>query len=397
MKVLACTRDLRESIAEIRVVRPLGDLAADGRIALRLRSFHELRFSDLHWPDVAVLQRALDPAMLPLIRRLRAAGVGVIYEIDDLLLDPAPHLAQCEMLRASATTVRTLMKSAHLVTVSTARLANALAAELGTEASSLHVVPNIGRPLVDARATHRADTPAVLLLASSDVLQLETLQAALARTLSSAQRELRLITVGPVADGLAALGLPQGRLQALPLMPHERFVSLLASLTNPVALMPLDDSAFSRCKSAVKYFDYALAGVPVVCVRRPPYVDVVKHGKTGWLVDDSAADWQQAIEFATTDLAARRRVADAARAAVLREHSPRQMEQAWLAALVRGGELGGPRRDLGASQRTLDALRDLLGMPARALRRANRARLERRARRWIDSPHSARATTTQPT
>ena len=50
-----------------------------------------------------------------------------------------------------------------------------------------------------------------------------------------------------------------------------------------VAIAPLEDDAFTRCKSDLKYLDYAALGIPGVFSDVRPYRDTVRHRETGLL------------------------------------------------------------------------------------------------------------------
>jgi GT2 family glycosyltransferase/ADP-heptose:LPS heptosyltransferase len=62
------------------------------------------------------------------------------------------------------------------------------------------------------------------------------------------------------------------------------------------AVVPLLDSPFTRAKSPVKFFEYALASVPAVFSNVLPYRDIIKDGQTGILAADSTWSWMQSLE-----------------------------------------------------------------------------------------------------
>ncbi len=67
-----------------------------------------------------------------------------------------------------------------------------------------------------------------------------------------------------------------------------------------IAIAPLVDSAFTRCKSSIKFFEYSMFKIPVLASRVYPYYvpvwgrDVITHGKTGLLVQPN--EWFDALE-----------------------------------------------------------------------------------------------------
>jgi len=380
LRVLAMSRDTHGAISQIRLVRPLMQLAQAGQLTLRLRDFHTRRRGDDHWADVVVLQRATSPLQHRWLQHWQALGVAVVCEIDDLLTAPAPHLAQHDALLASQPALRALLADADVITASTAPLAQALAVALGPNAPPARLVPNCSIGFDGQPALHDAQRPISLIVASSDRQQLGALGDALTELLArndaaaSHRQPIALWGVGPVAAALQARGLPH---RALPLLPVDQFLPTLAALPNPVGLLPLDGSDFSRCKSAVKFFDYAMAGIPSLCADRAPYRAVVRPGATGWLCADERGAWALALSDVCAQAERRQAVAAAARADVLAHHTLAQMAQAWLAALAQAAARR-QRQPARWPRRAGDALIDAATAPWAALREANRRRLRQR-------------------
>jgi ADP-heptose:LPS heptosyltransferase/GT2 family glycosyltransferase len=94
---------------------------------------------------------------------------------------------------------------------------------------------------------------------------------------------------------------------------YEAHLARLHHFGLDAAIVPLLNSPYARAKSPVKFFEYALAGVPAVYSSLPPYVDVVRDGHTGLLADDSTAAWVHALEMLLNDAPCRERIAGEAR------------------------------------------------------------------------------------
>jgi len=374
MKILATTTRVQSLIAEIRMIMPLTALTARRGWTLRAEPFHLCSTRDLAWADVLVMQRGTSSRHLRLAQRMLHLGGAVIYEIDDLLTDPADHLLHHAQLRRSARWVERCIAVADIVTASTHRLAQALS----PHARETLVVPNYAFPGFEAPpAPADPAAPCTVLLASSDRVAALPLIDALRDLQSEYNQRLRLVVVGIAAASLADTGLAY---ETHPLMPRADFVAFARGLPNVVATIPLDDSRFSACKSAIKWFDYAVAGVPTLCSSVAPYTDVIEDGITGALVMNSREDWTAALRRAIDDSAWRARIAHAAAATVHERFSFELTIQAWGQALATAQNL---RRARGAVQLTLGwRLGELLLSPFDALfiaaRRANRRRLDRR-------------------
>ncbi len=376
LRVLAAAADPAATITRIRLGDPISALFSGQAGELQLRPLHDVPLAALDWADVLVVQRGTTPRHLALMQAAATRGRAVIYDIDDLLTEAAPHLVHAESLVRAAPWVRAGLQAADLVTVSTPRLAEMLQ----LQQSRYHVVPNTAFALgattgADPLPAQRADEPVTVLVAGSDRVAGGVAWQALAAAERAAAGRLRVLAVGPVQADLAQAGV---QCERLPLMPREAFVRWAHEQPNPLALIPLDDSRFSAGKSAIKWYDYSEAGVPTLASDAGPYRDNLDHGRTGWLVGPSLADWQAALDAALTDAAGRLRIASAARAHVRQHHHAALMAQAWGDALVRACHTAAGRGPAALPAPWMETLRERVDGLLRALRRWNRKRLARR-------------------
>jgi hypothetical protein len=372
VRLLALAGDIDALIAEIRLRTPLQALVQRGGFSLEARSFHDCSAADLRRADVLIVQRGLNQRVARLQRQMRRQGGTVLYEIDDLLTELPDHVSNQGRILARRHDLLDCMRQADLVTVSTERLGRTLMPP------HWRVIPNYALPLGDAAMPPlRADRPVTFVLASMEALAPHALYQAL-RGLPAGLA--CVVAVGPAAASLAAAGVA---VESHPLMPRQAFLAWVRALPNPVAVIPLEDSRFAACKSAIKWFEYGEAGVPVLCSDVSPYREVVDPGRTGWLVASDASAWQHALTQVAMDGERRQQVARAAREAVRARHTLDLTVQAWASAITHARQL----RQQAASPsapgltRWRDALAfalDAVGLP---LRRFNRARLARRQQR----------------
>ncbi len=315
MKLLAVAGDIGALIADIRLVTPLQALMHAQGGSLVLRSLHDCTQADLAAADVLVLQRGASARAWRLQQAMRQRGGTVVAEIDDLLTDLPPHIGNQVAVRAQRPWIARCLLDADMVTVSTARLGAELRSELGL--ARTYVVPNSAWSLGDLPLpAAQPGQPVHLLLAAMDHLAVPWLLPALRAVQGP---DVRIVVVGPAAGALAAAGLD---VQAHPLMPRARFIELARSLPNALAVIPLEHSRFAACKSAIKWFEYGEAGVPVLCSDVSPYREVVEHGATGRLVANQTAAWEGALREAVAGADWRARTARAARERVRERHAP---------------------------------------------------------------------------
>jgi 2-polyprenyl-3-methyl-5-hydroxy-6-metoxy-1,4-benzoquinol methylase len=295
------------SLADIRLRQPLERWTIRVGGHMRILNLGDVTVDDLCWGDVFVFQREADPLTLKLLRFLKAHGKKVIFEIDDLLCDLPPFLKHhIDAFERNRHYFEQVLADVDAVTVTTQRLCDALAAEGG----KTFLVPNCAETHMSELAAHTQvpSNQVSLIVASSDRVLVDFLIPAL----KDVQDRLgvKIVAVGPPAEVLASAGLA---VDAHPNMNYHMFKSFAAAQTNCVGIIPLDDSRFSSCKSPIKFFDYALAGIPTICSAVPPYSDVIQDGEHGILSANTTQAWISHIEALVFDAQVRHRLSSHAR------------------------------------------------------------------------------------
>lgn len=364
LNLLAAADDIESTITDIRLRTPLRALTGRGGFALIEKSFFACTPADLDAADVFIAQRPSTARAWSLIERMHRRGGRVVCEVDDLLTAFAPHLAQAAEAAARADWARRCLGLADAASVSTAHLGRALAPHVAHWVE----VPNYAWPQEVPASNHAGSV--TLLIVASDRMAADFLYGPLRRLQAARGDAFRVVCVGPPAAQFAEAGVV---VQALPLMPRAELLAMARAQPDPVALIPLDDSEFSACKSAIKFFDYAAIGVPVICSDLTPYREVLRHGVTGCLVANDEAAWTAALQQVLEDGPTRRAWAEAAQRDATERFSLALTVAAWQSLLLslpprrpppRGGLISG-----------------WWGAVAAALLQANRARLARRRAR----------------
>ena len=287
-KVLCLLPRASWSVGDIRIVGPLGRYC--DRFGGQIRVRQSCRLEDIKWADVLVVQRNPSLNVLAAMRLAFNVDMPVVYDIDDLLTEVPPFLQSHEALQAARGPIIACLGAADVVTTTTPRLKEQLLAH----AETVCVIPNCADATeVDVAAKHSAAGPVTLLVASTDTVRVDMVIPALRRVAQTHGDRVRIAAIGPIAHELHRNGVP---VMAHPIMSYAEFRGYLAGLTNAVGVIPLKDSLFSSCKSAIKYVDYAFAGIPAVCSAVSPYNDVVRDGAAGLLVPNVEADWFNALD-----------------------------------------------------------------------------------------------------
>ena len=337
------------------------------RLLLPLQHLTVARDLSMSWgrdyrpADVVIVERSWDQNVegaRRLVERARFDGATLIYSIDDNLLDlPATWFTP-----SHRAVVELLAREADGVVVSTEPLAQRMA-ELNRR---VIVVPNAldERLLEDFylpggdEGADSTGSPRKLVLGymgtSTHDDDLEMVIPALRNILRRHAGRLEFQLVGAVArpSTLAALeGLPVTVLRAGDGVEYPEFVRWMGrNVRWDVAIAPLRDTPLNRCKSDVKFLDYAALGVAGVYSRGPAYERTVRHGETGLLADDHATSWEENLETLVCDEARRRSVAEKAREHVLSCRTLRRRAHEWRDAIASiassagatgAGELGG--------------------------------------------------------
>ncbi|HXK17589.1 MAG TPA: glycosyltransferase, partial [Polyangiaceae bacterium] len=246
----------------------------------------------------------------------RQHKVPLVLDLDDDLLnvptDKDPTLGF--MLYRPA--MVELLKATSMLTVSTEPLAKAYAGLT----RSVRIVPNRLDPRVWLEPLERDPNPpkgfdedaAIRVLYMGSPTHHEDLQLilpAFARLRSKHRVQLHTI-------GVTGAKTPEGFRPIVP--PHPRYDHFIAWFRSIVghfdlAVAPLLDTPFNRCKSDLKFLEYAACGLPVVASRVVPYSLTVRDGEDGLLADNDEDSWFNAIESLVLQPELRARLGAAAR------------------------------------------------------------------------------------
>ena len=322
-RILCLPPMMSSSLYTIRLSDPLTRLTEIFGGEVRSTEPFLVSDEDITWCNTVVLQRESNEHLLELMRQLRGAGKRVIFDIDDLLIDVPDYLSVAEHCRAIRPHLEAMLREVDAVSVSTSELHAALT----PYNPNVFVTPNYAWS-PEAPVDHYDDPsqPVRVIVASSDSVRVDFLFDSLAHIVASEALNVELVGIGPPGQYLSERGLP---IAVLPLMPHEQFKRFISSHDNTIALIPLDDNRFNRCKSAIKFFDYALAGVPCICSAVAPYTAVIDHQDNAVLCADDEAAWTESITLLASDAGRRAELATAARARCVRDHNLDATASAW--------------------------------------------------------------------
>ncbi len=269
----------------------------------------------LAWADVVIIQR-LFPARVTAetLRAIRDSGKLVIYESDDLLVDPDIVPAKVRKLVAnSAAYIRDVLGWADLVTVST----EALREEYSAYNPNVVVLPNmVDETLWQAPRSGRDDDVVRLVYAgtASHEEDFQGVIAALEQLLERHPQGLELVFMGYLPERFA----DHPRVRFIDFnTSYADYLKTLQALQPDIAVAPLLDNRYNLVKSNIKWLEYTMAGAVGVYSNVLPYQHSVQDGVNGFLVGDRADEWLARLELLVSDGALRHAMAQQARRDVL--------------------------------------------------------------------------------
>ena len=298
-------------------------------------STRALDVDELFGYEAVVLQQPRGAGWLKLIRRLQAAGVTVLFEIDDdihAVRKHAGHVNRVHYSKAALRDTELNMRACDGLIVSTEFLAQRYRAlnphvwvcRNGLDRGRYALTPPRGGAHVTigwaGGSGHR----------EAMVPWLE----AVVRVMD-ARPHVRFMSVGePFADVLArrfgaerAISVPFSELDSYP-----------AALANfDVAIAPAGPTNFHRAKSDLRWLEASALGVPAIA--DPVVYHEIEDGVTGFHAASTGEVERILLQLVDSE-PERRRVGDAARAHVLEHRTMRAMAPQWARALAEARSLG---------------------------------------------------------
>ncbi|MFM7641276.1 MAG: hypothetical protein ACKO45_06970 [Cyanobium sp.] len=266
----------------------------------------ELHLSRLLDADLIVVVRYLPRPWLRALRRVRRAGIQVVYLMDDDLLDPdllreLPEAYRRRLRQRITRQRRYVPELCDRVWVTSEPLARKYV-HLGAVLLPLRPHPSL-----------LAQPPRLqLAYFGSAVHQLEF--AWLRELLIELQRRqphTHVDVFGDISINRQFRDLP--RVRILHPMRWDSYLAETGLGRCDLLLTPLLENAVNAARAPVKFIDAARCGAAGLYSNRPPYRGFIRHGIDGLLLDDQHQVWLAAIEGLIGDPHARHRLAEAGR------------------------------------------------------------------------------------
>ena len=365
-KVLLAARETIPSV-ELCALAPLKYLADRGEIALRCVTPLGCGVGSVLWADALVFVRAADVASLAAVQTARRTGKYCIYVLDDDLFDLPPGLVSAGYYARSEIRerMRAIMDSSQCFLTPSERL-------LEKYGRLFPAAGLIEEPALPADPAPRAGGGPVRIGFAGSVDRAGDVEA----IVSGALRRVRA-RYGDYVN-FEFFGARPALLEELPARhipyedSYERYRRKMETLGWDIALAPLPDTPFHRCKHYNKYIEYASFGIAGIYSDVEVYRCAVRHGENGLLAANTEDSWYEALCKLIEDEPLRRRLADCCLLEARTVYSVETVARIWrerLAAVPDAPVTGAALMERGRwAARTL--LTFTRSLPARAYRAA---------------------------
>lgn len=270
-------------------------------------------------PDAVHVSYSGSPDLLAEMMALRhLRRVPFVVDCDDLFTSVPDYNQSGNAVHPGSPAYRmrvAMLKAASVVTVSTPTLGRMLHEQMGIEP---RVVPNFVKPeWFEAPKRERTNGKTRIMLTSASGGHWGDLEFIKPVIIEFAARpDIEFCIFGSFPEW----ALPYPNIHAIRWAPVKTYFGLLRHLNADIGLAPLLPNDFNRCKSGIKYYEYALAGAVGVYSDLEPYSEV-RHGATGLVVPHDVTSWRAALSHLIGNSASRACMAANAKADVLAHHT----------------------------------------------------------------------------
>lgn len=253
--------------------------------------------------DIFLVQRFFPKAeTASTLEKVFSTGKPVLYETDDLLDQIPPENPMYERIKPNAPYIIDVIGKATGLIVSTD--------EIKSHYTPLNPNIKVFRNRLCAERWHGIENqtdkqgPVTIGFAGTSTHQhdIKLIESAIFKAARVLEDRVRFVFWGAITDELRNLPNCTWLNTAVTFSEYPR---RLASLGFDIGLAPLNDSAFNRCKSNLKWLEYSMLGIPVICSDVKAFADA-KHNHLALVVPNEERAWFEAIVRLVEDAELRR-------------------------------------------------------------------------------------------
>lgn len=357
MKTLAFIRD-NGACGYYRVSLPLKTCKYVGGEAVNFieKGDSADRIMQLLDADIAVFPRPSETPMLQAIKDLKNAGTKIVVDHDDNMFKISPLSPHYEENGTEEVTIalpdgtdvklwedgknidlkknrqkldnfKKALEIADMVTVTT----DILASVYREYNKNVVVLPNCVKPeLWQSLDLNRDDTVRLFWAGGSSHYEDWTILSDVLPEIMSRYKNVKLVILGQMFKGTVK-NLPQDRIEHHPWVPTPAYPYKVSILDPHIGIIPLRDTEFNRCKSAIKWTELSAMGVPSVVSNVSPYKEIARENN-GVFVDNQVDSWVKGISLLIEDRILRAKIGANAQAYALAQFDINRRYGDWVDA-----------------------------------------------------------------
>lgn len=286
--------------------------------------------------DLVVIPRVSDEKFVSLIKQLQETGIKVAVEYDDFLFDISPlspHYTDygdkeveieiegekvklwedgknidLKLTAERRACVKEALRTADFAIVTTDKLK----AEYSKYAKNIAVLPNcIDMNLWQPLPLKKNGEVRLYWAGGASHYEDWCLLDGALQAIMTKYPQVKLVIMGQKFDGTLA-GIPKDRIEYHEWVDCAAYPYKTAILNADIALIPLQDTRFNRCKSAIKWIEQAAMGVPAVVSMVTPYQEMFDGENAVMIADNTTDQWIKGISMLVEDPILRAKIGGAA-------------------------------------------------------------------------------------
>ncbi|MBT2762788.1 glycosyltransferase [Paenibacillus sp. ISL-20] len=317
----------RSASYQIILLPPLRYLEGQGYCRFEILPHKQVTRSIISSYDIILFLRSIEPAALQCLEWARLEGKKTVYVIDDhfLAIPQTSPLGQKYSKPAYKETYIYFLKNAHMVKVESPVFCELIKKQFNPKV--IYFPGGIDISFAPSfRDPKKEDRLVIGYEGAKKESSFRPVIPALKRILKEYGDFVRLEFYGYCPE----------ELKGHPNISHRehnedysQFMKKLYRANWDIGLAPMDDNLFYRCKSNVKFRDYASCRIPGIYSLSPVYRDCVFHKETGYVVPQTEQGWYNGIREMIENPKLRIKISQKAAKAVTKNFSVKQCAENW--------------------------------------------------------------------
>jgi len=343
-----------------RIIQPLNKIGSLKLAKTIVVNGHEQDINQImETCDAVIFGRAAGDNILPMIEKLHGMDKKVIFDLDDNLFDISPFNQAYKNLgiipydyafnsgeritmwkdeskgfnirnnRNYIANLIDVLRAVDAITVTTEPLKDIYS----NFNSSVYVVPNaidfsIWEDRFRRNRNPEDDEVRILCSQAANHLPHMMFLIPVLEKIQQKYSNVKLVFVGNSWKHIKS-NLDYSRVMYTDWIEFEGYPYFLKSVNADISIAPIDDSSFDDCRSAIKYYEAAMLGIPLVATNSGPY-EREMTSETGVLVRNTEKEWIDGLSTLIEDKELRRILAKNALRDVIQNHNLDYTADEWV-------------------------------------------------------------------